>query len=100
MEDLVTSTFKRVTREELLPAADNPVTAPEQSIAHIKAKLAMAPIESHAIIAPAGYPLEKLARHAQFFADKVCQPSADRDRCNQKSAREQGFSAHRRCIVS
>jgi len=71
MEDSATSAFKRVTREELLPAARNWVMTPEESIAHLKAKVAIAPIESHAMMVPAGYPLSKLAQHAQLFADKV-----------------------------
>ena len=44
---------------------------PAESIAHLKAKVAIAPIESHAMMVPAGYPLSKLAQHAQLFADKV-----------------------------
>ena len=71
MEDSVNSTFKRVTRDELIPLAGKWVMTPEQSIDHFKAKLALAPIESHAMMVPAGYPLKKLAQHAQLFADEV-----------------------------
>ena len=70
-EGTTTSVFKRVTREEMRAGAGLWVMTPEQSIAHFKAKIAAAPIESHAMMAPAGYPLEKMAKHAQLFADKV-----------------------------
>ena len=70
-EGTTTATFTRVTREEMRAAAGQWVMTPEQSIAHFKAKLAAAPIESHAMMAPAGYPLEKMAKHAQLFADRV-----------------------------
>jgi len=70
-EGTTTSTFKRVTREEMRPAAKMWVMTPEDSIACHKAKIAAAPIESHSMMVPAGYPLEKMAKHAQLFADKV-----------------------------
>jgi hypothetical protein len=47
------------------------LVTPEQSIAQLKAKLAIAAIEVHAMMIPAGDPLEKLARDAQLFADTV-----------------------------
>jgi len=66
-----TSVFKRVTRDELRPAARTWVMTPDASIDYIKGKMALAPIEAHGMMAPSGYPLEKLAVHAQIFADKV-----------------------------
>jgi len=70
-EGTSTATFTRVTREQMRMAAGQWVMTPDQSIAHFKAKLALAPVESHAMMVPAGFPLDKLARHAELFAAKV-----------------------------
>ena len=70
-EGTTTAAFSRVTREQLRPVAGRWIMTPDQSIAHFKAKLAIAPVESHAMMVPAGYPLAKLARHAELFANKV-----------------------------
>jgi len=70
-EGTSTEAFIRVSRESLRPVAGQWVMTPEQSIAHFRAKLAVAPMESHAMMVPAGYPLDKLAKHAELFASKV-----------------------------
>lgn len=66
-----TSVFKQVTRDQLRPGARAWVMTPDESIDYIRAKMALAPIEAHAMMVPSGYPLGKLALHAQLFADKV-----------------------------
>ena len=70
-EGTATATFTRVTKDQMRPAANQWVMTPEQSISHFKAKLAIAPVESHAMMAPAGFPLDKLAYHAELFAKEV-----------------------------
>jgi len=70
-EGTSTVAFTKVDRDALRPIAGQWVMTPEQSIARFRAKLTIAPFESHAMMAPAGYPLTKLAEHAQLFADKV-----------------------------
>jgi len=70
-EGTSTDAFIRVSRESLRPVAGQWVMTPEQSIAHFRTKLAVAPMESHAMMVPAGYPLDKLAKHAELFASKV-----------------------------
>jgi alkanesulfonate monooxygenase SsuD/methylene tetrahydromethanopterin reductase-like flavin-dependent oxidoreductase (luciferase family) len=47
------------------------VLTPDQAIAHIRSKLEVAPLEGFCMQAPAGYPLSKLAEHAELFANKV-----------------------------
>ena len=70
-EGTTTAAFTRVTKEQIRATASQWVMTPEQSIDHFKAKLAVAPFESHAMMVPAGYPLDKLARHAELFARAV-----------------------------
>jgi alkanesulfonate monooxygenase SsuD/methylene tetrahydromethanopterin reductase-like flavin-dependent oxidoreductase (luciferase family) len=70
-EGTTTAAFTKVARDDLRPAASRWVMTPEQSIAHFQAKLAIAPFESHAMMAPAGFPLTKMAEHAELFASKV-----------------------------
>jgi len=66
-----TSVFKCLTKDELRSAGVTWVMTAEESIAFLKANTAMVPIESGAMMVPPGYPPEKLAKHAQLFADKV-----------------------------
>jgi hypothetical protein len=47
------------------------VLAPEQAIAHVRSKIDAAPAEGFCMQAPAGFPLAKLAEHAELFATKV-----------------------------
>jgi alkanesulfonate monooxygenase SsuD/methylene tetrahydromethanopterin reductase-like flavin-dependent oxidoreductase (luciferase family) len=47
------------------------ILTPEQGIAHVQSKLDAAPAEGFCMQAPAGYPLSKLAEHAELFASKV-----------------------------
>jgi alkanesulfonate monooxygenase SsuD/methylene tetrahydromethanopterin reductase-like flavin-dependent oxidoreductase (luciferase family) len=47
------------------------VLTPEQAIAHFRSKLEAVPLEGFCMFAPAGYPLSKLAEHAELFAAKV-----------------------------
>jgi len=70
-EGTSTTVFTRVTKEQIRAVASKWVMTPAQSIAHFKAKLTIAPFESHAMMVPAGYPLEKLAHHAELFAKQV-----------------------------
>jgi alkanesulfonate monooxygenase SsuD/methylene tetrahydromethanopterin reductase-like flavin-dependent oxidoreductase (luciferase family) len=47
------------------------VLTPDEAIALIRPKLAAAPVEGYCMQAPAGYPLSRLAEHAELFARKV-----------------------------
>jgi alkanesulfonate monooxygenase SsuD/methylene tetrahydromethanopterin reductase-like flavin-dependent oxidoreductase (luciferase family) len=47
------------------------ILTPEQGIAHVRSKLDAAPAEGFCMQAPAGFPLSKLAVHAELFANKV-----------------------------
>jgi alkanesulfonate monooxygenase SsuD/methylene tetrahydromethanopterin reductase-like flavin-dependent oxidoreductase (luciferase family) len=47
------------------------VLTPEQAIAYISSRLQAAPIEAFCMQAPAGFPLSRLAEHAELFARKV-----------------------------
>jgi alkanesulfonate monooxygenase SsuD/methylene tetrahydromethanopterin reductase-like flavin-dependent oxidoreductase (luciferase family) len=47
------------------------ILTPEQAIVHMKSRLQTAPLESFCMQAPAGFPLSKLAEHAELFANKV-----------------------------
>lgn len=47
------------------------ILTPNQAIDYIRSRLALAPFEAFCMHAPAGYPLSKLARHAELFAKKV-----------------------------
>ena len=47
------------------------VWTPDEAIEHVGAKLRAAPCEGFCMQAPAGYPLSKLAEHAELFASKV-----------------------------
>ena len=57
-----TSVFKCLTKDELRLTGVTWVMTAEESIAFLKGNTAMV---------PPGYPPEKLAKHAQLFADKV-----------------------------
>jgi len=47
------------------------ILTPEEGIAHVRSKLDAAPAEGFCMQAPAGFPLSKLAEHAELFATKV-----------------------------
>jgi alkanesulfonate monooxygenase SsuD/methylene tetrahydromethanopterin reductase-like flavin-dependent oxidoreductase (luciferase family) len=47
------------------------VFTPEQAIAYLESRLQAAPIEAFCMQAPAGFPLSRLAEHAELFARKV-----------------------------
>lgn len=47
------------------------VLTPDQAIDYIRSQAEMAPIEAFCMQTPAGFPLSKLAEHAELFAKKV-----------------------------
>jgi hypothetical protein len=47
------------------------VMTPQDAIAYIKSRQALAPIEVFCMQTPAGYPLKRLAEHVELFANKV-----------------------------
>jgi alkanesulfonate monooxygenase SsuD/methylene tetrahydromethanopterin reductase-like flavin-dependent oxidoreductase (luciferase family) len=47
------------------------VLAPDETISLLRSKLDAAPLEGYCMQAPAGYPLARLAEHAELFASKV-----------------------------
>jgi alkanesulfonate monooxygenase SsuD/methylene tetrahydromethanopterin reductase-like flavin-dependent oxidoreductase (luciferase family) len=58
--------FETFTRSGILK-----IMTPDEAVPVIRTKLAAAPVEGYCMQAPAGYPLSKLAEHAELFADKV-----------------------------
>jgi alkanesulfonate monooxygenase SsuD/methylene tetrahydromethanopterin reductase-like flavin-dependent oxidoreductase (luciferase family) len=64
--------FKATPFDEFKKSGILKVYTPEEAIAHIRARIAEIPlVESYCMQAPAGYPLSKLAVHAELFAKKV-----------------------------
>jgi alkanesulfonate monooxygenase SsuD/methylene tetrahydromethanopterin reductase-like flavin-dependent oxidoreductase (luciferase family) len=47
------------------------ILTPDAAIAHIRSKVDAAPAEGFCMQTPAGFPLSKLAEHAELFANKV-----------------------------
>jgi alkanesulfonate monooxygenase SsuD/methylene tetrahydromethanopterin reductase-like flavin-dependent oxidoreductase (luciferase family) len=47
------------------------VLTPDEMIAHVRARRELGPFQTYSLMLPPGYPLEKMAEHAQLFADKV-----------------------------
>jgi alkanesulfonate monooxygenase SsuD/methylene tetrahydromethanopterin reductase-like flavin-dependent oxidoreductase (luciferase family) len=58
-------------RDELRRLASRWIMTPAAAIAHLREQLALAPTEAYCMMAPAGYPFDRLAEHAQLFADQV-----------------------------
>jgi len=65
------SPFAQMDLEAFKKSGALKVLTPADAVAHIRTKLAVAPIESLCLHAPAGFPLSKLAEHAELFAAKV-----------------------------
>ena len=63
--------FREMDFETFLRSGMVKVLTPEAAVAHVRAKLDGVPAEGFCMQAPAGYPLSRLAEHAQLFADKV-----------------------------
>jgi alkanesulfonate monooxygenase SsuD/methylene tetrahydromethanopterin reductase-like flavin-dependent oxidoreductase (luciferase family) len=63
--------FPRMDFETFQRSGMLKVLTPEQAIALIRAKLEAAPLEAFCMQAPAGFPLARLAEHAELFAKRV-----------------------------
>jgi alkanesulfonate monooxygenase SsuD/methylene tetrahydromethanopterin reductase-like flavin-dependent oxidoreductase (luciferase family) len=65
------SVFTRMDLEQFKQAGVMKVLTPEQAIAYIQSRRDAAPLEAFCMQAPAGFPLARLAEHAELFASKV-----------------------------
>jgi alkanesulfonate monooxygenase SsuD/methylene tetrahydromethanopterin reductase-like flavin-dependent oxidoreductase (luciferase family) len=70
-EDAAWGPFAQMSLEEFKKAGLMKILTPDEAIDYIRSRLAAAPIESFCMQAPAGFPLDKLAEHAELFAKKV-----------------------------
>jgi alkanesulfonate monooxygenase SsuD/methylene tetrahydromethanopterin reductase-like flavin-dependent oxidoreductase (luciferase family) len=70
-EDLTWGPFAQMSVEEFKKAGLMKVLTPDEAIAYIRSRLEQAPLEAFCMQAPAGFPLAKLAQHAELFAKKV-----------------------------
>jgi alkanesulfonate monooxygenase SsuD/methylene tetrahydromethanopterin reductase-like flavin-dependent oxidoreductase (luciferase family) len=63
--------FAKMDVEEFKKAGLMKVLTPDEAIAYIRSRREAAPIEAFCMQAPAGFPLARLAEHAELFARKV-----------------------------
>ncbi|HEX8055794.1 MAG TPA: LLM class flavin-dependent oxidoreductase [Novosphingobium sp.] len=63
--------FKGMDLEQFKQAGVMKVVTPDEAIAYIKSRQEAAPIEAFCMQAASGFPLAKLAEHAELFAEKV-----------------------------
>jgi hypothetical protein len=63
--------FGQMSVEEFKKAGLLKVLTPDEAIAYIKSRCEQAPIEAFCMQAPTGFPLDRLAEHAELFARKV-----------------------------
>lgn len=65
------SVFKEMSLDDFKKAGVIRVMTPDDCITYIKSRQEAAPIEAFCMQAPAGFPLARLAEHAELFASKV-----------------------------
>jgi alkanesulfonate monooxygenase SsuD/methylene tetrahydromethanopterin reductase-like flavin-dependent oxidoreductase (luciferase family) len=63
--------FPKMDFEDFTKSGILKVFTPDQAIGHIRSLIDGTPAEGFCMQAPAGFPLSKLAEHAELFADKV-----------------------------
>ena len=70
-EDMAWGPFTQMDLEQFKKSGLMKILTPDQAIDYIRSRLAVAPVEAFCMHAPAGFPLSKLAAHAELFAKKV-----------------------------
>lgn len=65
------SVFSQMDLDEFKKAGLLKVMTPDEAVAYIRSRCEAAPIEAFCMQAPAGFPLARLAEHAELFASKV-----------------------------
>jgi hypothetical protein len=70
-EDQTWSVFKAMDLDAFKKSGAMKVLTPDAAIAYIRSRMEAAPIEAFCMQAPTGFPLSKLAVHAELFAKKV-----------------------------
>ena len=70
-QDQTWGPFLKMDLEEFKKSGVMKVLTPDDAITYLRSRLEAAPLEGFCMQAPAGYPLSKLAPHAELFARKV-----------------------------
>jgi alkanesulfonate monooxygenase SsuD/methylene tetrahydromethanopterin reductase-like flavin-dependent oxidoreductase (luciferase family) len=70
-EDKTWSVFKEMDLDAFKKSGVMKVLSPDAAISYIRSRMDAAPIEAFCMQAPTGFPLSKLATHAELFAKKV-----------------------------
>lgn len=66
--------FQKMDFETFKKSGVMKVMTPDQAIAYIRSRVEAAPIEGFCMQMPTGFPLSRLAEHAELFASKVIPP--------------------------